>query len=73
MQILLVENIALTFLSDAQALAGGFVKILVRFVTAPIERIARACDVGGVLPYRRETRLASRGCPFSFRRLRHLT
>ena len=71
MQTLLVENIALTFISDAQALASGLVKIIVRIVTAPIERIARASDVGGVLSYR-STR-TSRGCPFSFRRLRDLT
>ena len=73
MQMLLVENIALTFISDARALATGFVKVLVRFVTAPIERIARASDVGGVLSYRSTTRRSSRGCPFSFRRLRDLT
>ena len=72
MQMLLVENIALTFIGDAQALATGFVKILVRFATAPIERIARASDVGGVLSYRREVERPSR-CPFSFRGLRHLT
>jgi hypothetical protein len=73
MQMLLVENIALTFISDAHALATGFVKVLVRFVTTPIERIARACDVAGVLSYRSATRRTSRGCPFSFRRLRDLT
>ncbi len=72
MQMLLVENIALTFISDAHVLATGLVKILVKFATAPIERIARASDVGGVLSKRRETH-ASRGCPFSFRRLHHLT
>jgi hypothetical protein len=73
MQMLLVENIALTFIGDAQALATGLLKILVKFATAPIERIARASDVAGVLSDRRTTRHASRGCPFSFRRLRHLT
>jgi hypothetical protein len=73
MQMQLVENIALTFISDAHALATGLVKILVKFATAPIERIARACDVAGVLSYRRESRRISRGCPFSFRNLRHLT
>ena len=73
MQMLLVENIALTLISDARALATGFVNILVRFVTAPIERIARASDVAGVLSYRSATRHTPRGCPFSFRRLRDLT
>ena len=73
MQMLLVENIALTFISDARALATGLVKVLVRLATAPIERIARASDVGGVLSYRSTTGRGWRGCPFSFRRLRDLT
>lgn len=73
MQTLLVENIAVTFVRDARALATGLVKILAGIVTAPIERIARASDVAGVLSRRSETRRASRGCPFSFRRLRDLT
>jgi len=56
MQMVLVENLALTFVGDAYALAAGFGKILVKLVrapieviTAPIERLARACDVAGVL------------------------
>jgi hypothetical protein len=73
MQMLLVENLALTFISDAQALATGLVKVLVRFATAPIERIARASDVGGVLSYRNTTGRSSRGCLFPFHRLRDLT
>jgi hypothetical protein len=72
MQMLLVENIALTFIDDAKALATGLVKVLFKFATAPIERIARASDVAGVLSERGATRHASR-CPFSFRGLRHLT
>jgi hypothetical protein len=64
MQMVLIENLALTFIGDAHALAAGFGKILVklamspvarmaRAVTAPIEQIARACDVAGVLSDRR--------------------
>lgn len=60
MQMILVENLALTFVGDAHAIATGFGKILihvvtvpiariVRTVTAPIDRIAEACDVAGVL------------------------
>ncbi len=73
MQTLIVENIALTFLDDARALATGLVRLLVKTVTAPIERIAKASDVAGVLPNRAERKLFSGGCPFSFRRLKHLT
>ena len=57
MQMVLVENLALTFISDAHALATGFGRLLVKIIAAPveivttrIERIARACDVAGVLP-----------------------
>jgi hypothetical protein len=60
MQMVLVENLALTFVGDARALVTGFGNILVKFAasvvdraTAPIDRIARACDVAGVLPGRR--------------------
>lgn len=60
MQMLLVENLALTFAGDAHALATGFGKVLVKIVTSPatmttarIERIANACDVAGVLADRR--------------------
>ena len=97
MQMLLVEKLALTFVGDAYALATGFGKILVKFVmspvektaTAPIERIARACDVAGVLSDRRakanvtrfhssrhaptSRRTSPRRCLFPFRSLNHLT
>jgi hypothetical protein len=60
MQMIIVENLALTFVGDARALAAGIGRILVKLVktqieviTAPIERIAQACDVAGVLPDRR--------------------
>ena len=66
MQMVLVEKLALTFAGDAYALATGFSKILVKVVTAPverivqtvtapIERIAKACDVAGVLTGPRTT------------------
>jgi hypothetical protein len=89
MQMLLVEKLALTFVGDAYALATGFGKILVKTATAPIERIARACDVAGVLSDRRakanvtrfhssrraptSRRTSPRRCLFPFRSLNHLT
>jgi len=82
MQILLVEKMALTFAGDAHALITGLGGIVVKIFTAPIERIARACDVAGVLSDPRsaiETRSGkdatkpSRRCLFSFRCLNHLT
>jgi hypothetical protein len=60
MQLLLVENLALTFAADAHALVTGFGKALLKIVTSPvgmitarIDRIAMACDVAGVLADRR--------------------
>lgn len=96
MQMVLVENLALTFVGDAHALATGFGRILIKIVTAPfemvtapVERIARACDVAGVLPERAakatvlqfrsrkhtptSPRPSSRRCLFPFRSLNHLT
>jgi hypothetical protein len=93
MQMVLVENLALTFVGDARALVTGFGRILVKLVTAPIEavsmrieRIARACDVAGVLPDRRamanapkfhsrqQTPASSRRwCLFPFHSMNHLT
>ena len=89
MQMLLVEKLALTFVGDAYALATGFGKILVKTATAPIERIARACDVAGVLSDHRakanvtrfhssrhaptSRRTSPRRCLFPFRSLNHLT
>lgn len=54
MQILAVD-IATTFVDDATALVSGFGRALLRFVTAPIDRIANACDIAGVLTERRAT------------------
>jgi hypothetical protein len=78
MQMLLLENIALTFAEDAYALVIGAGKIvakfLMRLISAPIERIARASDVAGVLVNRRQRQQARKcRCPFSFRHLKHLT
>jgi hypothetical protein len=96
MQIVLVENLALTFVGDAHAFAAGFGRILVKIISAPIarmaapiEQIARACDVAGVLPahgakadvlqFHSRERVPSssqrppRRCLFPFRSLNHLT
>jgi hypothetical protein len=52
MQTLAFE-IATTFVDDATALIRGTGLIIVQILTAPIERLANACDVGGVLAGRR--------------------
>jgi hypothetical protein len=52
----LVSQLTTTFIDDAIELVKGFGKIIVRFATAPIERIANACDVGGVLARRQSAR-----------------
>ncbi|MDA9543939.1 hypothetical protein ACM43_05095 [Bradyrhizobium sp. CCBAU 45321] len=54
MQTLAVE-IATTFVDDAAALVAGFGRALLRLAMAPINRIANACDVAGVLAERRAT------------------
>jgi hypothetical protein len=62
-----ISNIALSFVDDAIALASGFVRICRDLISdaidavavrlfAPIERLARRCDVAGVLPSRRRGR-----------------
>lgn len=63
MQSLPVE-IAKTFVGDAFALVNGFARIVTHIVMAPVERIARACDVAGVL-HERALRAAER------RQIRH--
>jgi hypothetical protein len=85
MQMVLVEQLALTFVDDAHALAAGSGKILVKIVTAPIKRIvqtvtapveqiATACDVAGVYAKRQaERRRYPLGRLNPFRGLRHLT
>ena len=56
----LAFDIATTFAADAQALVTGFGRIVIRILTAPVERIANACDVAGVLAMRRVTFRARR-------------
>ena len=51
MQSLLVQTTT-TFFRDAIALMNGFGRIVTHFVMAPIDRIATAADVAGVLPER---------------------
>jgi hypothetical protein len=77
----LAAQIALTFIDDAMALMTGSIRIVVRLLMSPIERLATACDVAGVLPSRRSARLngLEAGAPrrrhrmFSFHLLNHLT
>jgi hypothetical protein len=52
MQALVLE-VGATFADDAAALAKGVGRIMVRLVMAPVDRIANACDVAGVLTLRR--------------------
>jgi len=59
MQTLIVQ-LATTFLRDAAALVNGFGRIATHIVMAPIERIANACDVAGILPKRRAALAAQR-------------
>ncbi|WP_309493930.1 hypothetical protein [Bradyrhizobium arachidis] len=54
MQTLAVD-IASTFVDDAAALVTGFGRALLRLAMAPVDRIANACDVAGVLTERRAT------------------
>ena len=86
MQTLSFE-IATTFVDDAAALAGGAVRIIIQILNQPVERVANACDVAGVLPRRRALRQALqqtflrpsrrqrswRNCLFPLRGLRDLT
>ena len=55
MQTLAVE-IATTFVDDAAALIGGCGRIIVQILMSPVERLANACDVAGVLANRRLSR-----------------
>jgi hypothetical protein len=49
----LALNLGTTFIDDAIALVMGPARALLRIVTGPIDRIANACDVAGVLTSRR--------------------
>jgi hypothetical protein len=69
----LVSEVVSTFAGDAEALLRGFGRIVVDTVMAPVERIANACDVAGVLSRRRlaslrETPHAQRAQAFASRR-----
>jgi hypothetical protein len=59
MQTLSFE-VAATFVDDAAALTGGAGRIITQILTSPVERLASACDVAGVLPRRRAFRQALR-------------
>src|ERR1700749_97131 len=48
MQSLPVQ-IATTFVSDAFAFVNGLARIATHILMAPVERIAKACDVAGIL------------------------
>jgi hypothetical protein len=48
----LIVQVATTFIGDAIALVNGFGRIVTHIVMAPIERIASACDVAGILEQR---------------------
>lgn len=54
MQTLAVD-IASTFVDDATALVTGLGRAVLRIAMAPVDRIANACDIAGVLTERRAT------------------
>jgi len=56
----LVSEVVTTFVSDADALLTGLSRALLQAVMAPVERIAEACDVAGVLAMRRQVSQATR-------------
>lgn len=67
MQTLALE-LTTTFVDDAIELVKGLGRIIVHLATDPIEQIARACDVAGVLERRRAERRASASGPGRNRR-----
>ncbi|WP_306235818.1 MULTISPECIES: hypothetical protein [Bradyrhizobium] len=54
MQTLAVD-IAFTFIDDAASLVTGLGRAILRLAMTPIDRIANACDIAGVLSERRAT------------------
>jgi len=82
MQTLALE-IATTFVADAATLIRGLLRIIVQPLRAPIDRLASACDVAGLLGERASARRAARKdsdmlnarrrCFFSLRCLGDLT
>jgi hypothetical protein len=57
----LVSEVVTTFVGDGQALLGGFGRAVLRLVMAPVDRIAVASDVAGVLAARPLTSRPARG------------
>jgi hypothetical protein len=66
-----ISQIAFTFVDDAVALIAGFGRITVDLATdllastrsrfmAPIDRLARACDVAGIIPAQDAAKTRSR-------------
>ena len=45
----IAKEITKTFVSDVMALVNGFVRAVTYLIMAPVERIANACDVAGLL------------------------
>jgi hypothetical protein len=68
----LVSHLTNTFVDDAIELVKGFGKVIVHIATAPIERLANACDVGGVLA-RRQAARRLRAQPYRAHGLRRLS
>jgi hypothetical protein len=75
----IISEIAFTFVDDAAALATGFAGILRgmavetfmaarKRVLAPVDRLARACDVGGVVAAREAATTRSRHRGANWRR-----
>jgi hypothetical protein len=66
MQALVLE-VGATFVGDAAALLKGAGRIAIQLVMAPVDRLANACDVAGVLTLRRlasmRKRAEARGVP----------
>jgi hypothetical protein len=67
----IISEIAFTFVNDAVALASGFVTVARDLaadmlasartrILAPVDRLARTCDVGGVLAAREAATLRRR-------------
>lgn len=52
----LVSQLTTSFADDAIALVKGFGRVIAHIATAPVERIANACDVGDVLARRQAAR-----------------
>ncbi|KJC51710.1 hypothetical protein UP09_02130 [Bradyrhizobium sp. LTSP885] len=64
----LALQLTTTFVDDAIAFVTDIGRSIVELATAPIERIARACDVAGVLEQRRANISAPRPVPHIGRR-----